>query len=52
VMISHNLAHVFDIADRITVMKTGVVAGTRRTSETTRDEVLRLIVMGREAAVN
>ena len=47
VMISHNLAHVFDIADRITVMKTGAVAGTRRTAETDRDEILRLIVMGR-----
>ena len=47
VMISHNLAHVFDLADRITVMKTGVVAGTRRIAETDREEILRLIVMGR-----
>jgi len=52
VMISHNLAHVFDIADRITVMKTGVVAGSRRTAETSRDEILRLIVTGREAPVS
>ena len=49
VMISHNLAHVFDLADRITVMKTGAVAGTRRIAETDREEVLRLIVMGRPA---
>jgi D-xylose transport system ATP-binding protein len=49
VMISHNLAHVFDLCDRISVMKTGVVAGTRHISETSRDEILRLIVMGREA---
>jgi D-xylose transport system ATP-binding protein len=49
VMISHNLAHVFDLADRISVMKTGVVAGTRHISQTSRDEILRLIVMGREA---
>ncbi len=49
VMISHNLAHVFDIADRITVMKTGAVAGTRRIAETDREEILRLIVMGRPA---
>jgi D-xylose transport system ATP-binding protein len=48
-MISHNLAHVFDLCDRISVMKTGVVAGTRHISETSRDEILRLIVMGREA---
>ena len=46
VMISHNLAHVFDLADRITVMKTGVVAGSRRRAETSRDEILRLIVTG------
>ena len=49
VMISHNLAHVFDLCDRISVMKTGIVAGTRHISETSRDEILRLIVMGREA---
>lgn len=49
VMISHNLAHVFDICDRISVMKTGAIAGTRHISETSRDEILRLIVMGREA---
>ena len=49
VMISHNLAHVFDLCDRISVMKTGVVAGSRHISETTREEILRLIVMGRES---
>lgn len=49
VLISHNLAHVFDICDRISVMKTGIVAGTRHIAETSREEILRLIVMGREA---
>jgi len=49
VMISHNLAHVFDLCDRISVMKTGSVVGTRHVSETNREEILRLIVMGREA---
>jgi D-xylose transport system ATP-binding protein len=49
VMISHNLAHVFELCDRISVMKTGIVAGSRHISETSRDEILRLIVMGREA---
>jgi D-xylose transport system ATP-binding protein len=51
VMISHNLAHVFDLCDRISVMKTGSVVFSRRIRETNRDEVLRYIVMGREAAV-
>jgi D-xylose transport system ATP-binding protein len=50
VMISHNLAHVFDLCDRISVMKTGCVLGSRHISETTREEILRLIVLGREAA--
>ena len=48
VMISHNLAHVFDLCDRISVMKTGCVVGSRHISETTREEILRLIVLGRE----
>ncbi len=50
VMISHNLAHVFDLCDRISVMKTGCIVGSRHISETTREEILRLIVLGREAA--
>jgi D-xylose transport system ATP-binding protein len=50
VMISHNLAHVFDLCDRISVMKTGSIVGSRHISETTREEILRLIVLGREAA--
>ena len=50
VMISHNLVHVFDLCDRISVMKTGLVVGTRRVAETNKEEILRLIVMGREAA--
>lgn len=45
-MISHNLRHVFELCDRITVMKAGQTAGTRRTAETHHDEVLGLIVTG------
>jgi D-xylose transport system ATP-binding protein len=50
IMISHNLAHVFDLCDRISVMKTGSVVFSKEVRETSRDEVLRYIVMGREAA--
>jgi simple sugar transport system ATP-binding protein len=46
VMISHNLNHVFDLCDRITVLKTGRVAGSRRVAETTREEIVRLILTG------
>lgn len=48
-MISHNLSHVFDTADRVTVMKGGRVAGSLLTRETDKDEVLRLIVTGGQA---
>ena len=50
VMISHNLGHVFDLCDRISVMKTGSVVGTRHVSQTSKEEILRLIVMGRDGA--
>jgi D-xylose transport system ATP-binding protein len=50
IMISHNLGHVFDLCDRISVMKTGCVVGSRPIAETSREEILRLIVLGREAA--
>ncbi len=45
-MISHNLNHVFENSDRITVLKTGRYVGSRRVVETTRDEILRMIVSG------
>lgn len=52
VMISHNLNHVFDLCDRITVLKTGKLAGTRHISETNKEEILRLIMTGGIAAEN
>ena len=45
-MISHNINHVFEHCDRITVMKTGRVVGTRRTRDTSQEEILRMIVSG------
>jgi D-xylose transport system ATP-binding protein len=49
-VISHNLEHVFAVADRIAVLRRGENAGTLRTAETQPDEVVRLIV-GADAAV-
>jgi ABC-type sugar transport system ATPase subunit len=43
VFISHNLQHVFRIADRIVVLRHGEVAGSRVTAETTADEIVSLI---------
>jgi ABC-type sugar transport system ATPase subunit len=44
VVISHNMRHVFSVADRILVLRHGRVAGVRSKSETTPDEIVKLIV--------
>ncbi len=44
VVISHNLQHVFSVADRILVLRRGRVAGVRDKAATTPDEIVRLIV--------
>jgi len=43
VIVSHNLLHVFRIADRITVIRAGRIVGTRPKSETTADEIVKMI---------
>jgi ABC-type sugar transport system ATPase subunit len=42
-IVSHNLLHVFRIADRITVLRGGRIVGTRRKSETSGDEIVKMI---------
>ena len=44
IMISHQLEHVFELADRIMVMRRGRLAGVRTAAHTTRQEILGLIV--------
>jgi simple sugar transport system ATP-binding protein len=46
IFISHNLQDIFAVADRIVVLRRGVLAGERKISETTHDEVVRLMVGG------
>ncbi len=46
-LISHDLHDVFDLADRLTVMKNGRVVGTVRTADVTQDEVLEMIIAGK-----
>ena len=46
-LISHDIHDVFDLADRVVVMKNGQVVGEARTSEVTKDEVLGMIIMGK-----
>ena len=47
ILVSHKLEEVFALADRITVLKDGRLVGTVNTADTSRDEVVRMMV-GRE----
>ena len=46
-IISHNLEHVFSVADRICVMKNGNVIGVVETHNATHDQIVRMIVSGK-----
>jgi ABC-type sugar transport system ATPase subunit len=46
IVISHNLEHVFQLADRIVVMKNGRLVGVVETASATRDAVVRMITFG------
>ena len=43
IVITHNMLHAFQVADRIVVLRQGKVAGIRAVDETTTDEVVTLI---------
>ncbi len=46
-LISHDLHDVFDLADRVSVIKNGKLVGTQHTSQVTKDEVLGMIILGK-----
>lgn len=46
IFISHNLQDIFAVSDRIIVLRRGVTAGERKISETTHDEVVKLMIGG------
>ena len=48
-LISHDIHDVFDLADRISVMLQGKLVGTVDKDEVTKDEVLAMIIMGKQA---
>src|SRR5438105_2266151 len=46
-LISHDIHDVFDLADRVCVMKNGRVVGTAHVKNVTKDEVLGMIILGK-----
>jgi D-xylose transport system ATP-binding protein len=46
-LISHDIHDVFDLADRVTVMKNGRIVGTAPVKDVTKDEVLGMIILGK-----
>jgi len=46
-LISHDIHDVFDLADRVVVMKNGAVVGTASTQDVSKDEVLGMIILGK-----
>ncbi len=46
-LISHDIHDVFDLSDRIAVMKNGQLVGVARTEDVTKDEVLGMIILGK-----
>lgn len=45
-LISHDIHDVFELSDRLTVMKNGKLVGTVRTQDVTKDDVLGMIILG------
>jgi len=44
IFISHNLRDIFEVADEIVVFRHGEKSGARKPSETTHDEIVKLMV--------
>jgi len=48
IVISHNLEHVFKLADRIAVMKNGKLVNIVETSSASRESVVKMITLGQD----
>jgi D-xylose transport system ATP-binding protein len=49
-LISHDMGDVFEVCDRVTVMKNGAVVDTVNVAETTQDDVIAMIIRGEKRA--
>ena len=47
-LISHDMADVFEVCDRVTVMKNGRVVDTVNVADVTQDDVLGMIILGQK----
>ena len=46
-LISHDIHDVFELSDRVSVMKNGRIVGTAKVKDVTKDEVLGMIILGK-----
>ncbi len=49
-LISHEMRDVFDVCDRLAVMKNGKLVGVQRVADVTEDDVLGMIIGGKNPA--
>jgi D-xylose transport system ATP-binding protein len=49
-LISHDMGDVFEVCDRVTVMKNGAVVDTVNVAETTQDDIVAMIIRGEKRA--
>jgi D-xylose transport system ATP-binding protein len=49
-IISHEMRDVFDVCDRLVVMKNGKLVGTAKITEVTEEDVLGMIILGKRPA--
>jgi D-xylose transport system ATP-binding protein len=49
-LVSHEMRDVFDVCDRLVVLKNGKLVGTTRVSDVTEEEVLGMIILGKSPA--
>lgn len=50
-LVSHDIHDVFDLADRVAVMKNGKMVGTAPTRAVTKDQVLEMIILGTRPSI-
>lgn len=51
-LISHDMADVFNVCDRVTVMKNGQVVDTVKVADVTQDDVLGMIILGQKQSLS